>query len=89
MSGTPYSDDEIAEILCRADRMIGERHSINHVCQSLGISRSSFYRWQRRFGLRAPVEEMVRVKQRVKSLEDEIARRETEVEALRIAAEGN
>lgn len=89
MSSSQYSDADVAEILRQADRMIGERLPVNEICRRLGISRSSFYRWQHRFGLRAPVSEMIRKKQRVEELEREVAERELEIASLRVAAEGN
>ena len=69
--------------------MMGDRLPINQICRNLGISRSSYYRWQRRFGLRAPVAEMVRTKQRVEALERDVSERDLQIESLRIAAEGN
>jgi len=42
---------EIEQLLIRADRMFGDGLLLDEVCSHLGISRSTFYRWQRRCGL--------------------------------------
>lgn len=84
MNSTRYSEDEVAEILRSADRMLGRKHTISEDCQSLGISRSSFYRWQYRYGLREPTRSPS-----VQELQLRLQRTEEQLAAFKVAAEGN
>ena len=87
MSNTRYSDDQIAEILCSVDRMIDRNHSITDICRHHGISRSSLYRWQQRFGIQSDTG--VNEPADIASLRQQLVRREQQVAALTVAAEGN
>lgn len=97
MSSSRYSDDEVVEILQNVDRLVGENVPITEICRRQGISRSSLYRWQRRYGIRPrkPPERDYSAARfhsrsnRVERLERELHDRHVQIEALRVVAEGN
>ena len=101
MRSIRYSDDEVAEILRSVDRMFGQRIPITEICRLQGISRSTFYRWQRQHGLcstrrngRGHSERFATVSEEAQSarlaiLEKSIRTQEHQIKALRVVAEGN
>jgi transposase-like protein len=43
------TDERVASALLEADRLLRAGHSLDAVVSTLGISRSTYYRWRRRF----------------------------------------
>ena len=76
--------EQIIEILRKVDRSLDEFHSVKEACENLGVSRSSFYRWQKQIGIETPSESSTQGnhRKRIRYLEDQVT-------ALRYAAQGN
>ena len=77
------SREQIVEILRRVDRSLDEYHSIKEACENLGVSRSSFYRWQRKIRIEGSQEFSAdsHRRKRIQHLEDRVT-------ALGYAAQG-
>jgi len=75
--------EQIVEILRRVDRSLDEYHSIKEACENLGVSRSSFYRWQRKIRIEGSQEFSAdsHRRKRIQHLKDQVT-------ALGYAAQG-
>lgn len=76
--------EQIIELLKRVDRSLDHCGSIGEACESVGISRSSFYRWQRKI-----LAEANQYGHHPKSQRKHIQQLEDQVTALSFAARGN
>ena len=75
--------DQIIELLRRVDRSLDHCNSIKEACERVGVSRSSFYRWQKKIS-----GEQEEYKFRDKRREKMMQQLEDQVVALRFAASG-
>ena len=76
--------EQIIDLLRRIDRSLDRYSTIKEACEENGISRSSFYRWQRRLGLETSEKHRgtEQERKRISLLEDQVI-------ALGHAAQGN
>lgn len=88
MSSKRYDERVIVDILSKVDRQLDHHHSITNICSQLGISRSSLYRWQQRYGLRPSTSQQVKESKQARILARELSASRQAEQALRIAAEG-
>jgi putative transposase len=84
------ADERVASALLEADRLLGSGHSPDAVARALGISRSTYYRWRRRFeglttGGVARVRDLERENTRLRRI---IADSALEIEMLRELSRG-
>lgn len=42
--------EQIIQLLCQAEVLLGQGESIEAVCRSLGIGQSSYYKWRKSYG---------------------------------------
>lgn len=89
--GKRYSAGQIVKKLREAEALLASGRSIGQVCQSLGVSGSTYFRWKKQYGGMSPHE-----LKRLKELEAENARlkrivadQALDITMLKEVAEGN
>jgi putative transposase len=83
--------NEISTMLAEADRLLDAGRPVAHVLADLGISRTTYYRWRRRFdgatsGDIARIRDLERENGRLRRI---VADKTLEIEALREISRGS
>ena len=50
MARKRYNAEEIIHKLREADVLLGQGHSVSHVCRQLGVADQTYYRWRKLYG---------------------------------------
>ena len=84
------TEARVASALLEADRLLGSGHTLDAVVRTLGVSKSTYYRWRRRFeglttGGVARVRDLERENTRLRRI---VADNALEIEMLREVSRG-
>ena len=84
------TEARVASALLEADRLLGSGHPLDAVVRTLGVSKSTYYRWRRRFeglttGGVARVRDLERENTRLRRI---VADNALEIEMLREVSRG-